>query len=74
MTFYVTHTTEFPLGGPESQVIRTIPPSIESGWMTNYYTCIYKDKVRLVSNYAISHEEVCGNGRVISSVLNLDTR
>jgi len=52
--------------------------------MTNYYIYIYiyiyiyrrifvKDKV-LVSNYAINHEEMWGNGRVISCVLNLGTR
>ena len=25
---YVTYTTEFPLGGPDSRVIRTTPPAI----------------------------------------------
>jgi hypothetical protein len=39
-----------------------------------YHGIFVKDKGLLVSNYAISHEEVWGNGRVISCVLNVGTR
>jgi len=34
--FYVLYTTDFPLGEPDSPVIRTSPPPAQSAWLRDY--------------------------------------
>ena len=44
---YDTYDTEFPLGGPDSRVFRTTPPTKQFGWLRVYYSVFLEDSTQI---------------------------